>query len=384
MRVITKREIKELSKVNGTTCISIFIPTHRSGQEVLQQKDALVLKNQLKDLTTSLEEKGHGENDINKILSKATELLDDTEFWRHQSDGLAIFIAEDFFKKYTVPVAFEAFNYVGSNFYLKPLMPLLAGDGRFFILAPELGDLNFYEATRHSITDIYVDDLTPSRIEERVGYDYKESFLQFRSSQGGPGQAAFHGHGDGKDDRKLEIEKYFKAINDGLMKLIHDEQAPMILACLDYLAPIYKKVNDYNQLIDDHVSGNPGDMDRLLLHKKAWEIIQPYFTKEQAERKEKFLQNQSMGKTSASIHSIVPAAIEGKIEALFVENRTDIWGVYNPDTRKLDVHKENLPENVSLLNLATIHVFLNGGTVYLVEKAEMPDPTSQANALYRF
>jgi hypothetical protein len=53
---------------------------------------------------------------------------------------------------------------------------------------------------------------------------------------------------------------------------------PLVLCCLDYYYPIYKEVNTYQNLFPEHVSGNPSDMDDLLLHERAWELVKPYFS----------------------------------------------------------------------------------------------------------
>jgi hypothetical protein len=54
MSLITKKEIGELHDLNQENCISIFIPTHRAGKKVLQQEDTLMLKNQLKEVNSTL------------------------------------------------------------------------------------------------------------------------------------------------------------------------------------------------------------------------------------------------------------------------------------------------------------------------------------------
>lgn len=45
---------------------------------------------------------------------------------------------------------------------------------------------------------------------------------------------------------------------------------------------------------------------------------------------------------------------------------------------------ENPEESVSLMNVAAINTFLQGGDFYLLEKEDMPDRNSRVNALYRY
>ena len=171
----------------------LYRPTGQ-GKMFYKGKDTLQLKNQLKEVKNRLEREEMGPREIESLIEPIEELIHDTEFWRYQSDGLAIFRSDDFFRKYTLPVHFEAFNYVANSFYLKPLMPMFTGDGHFYVLALELEDVKLYEQTRHSITEVIIEDLIPSRLEERVGYDHEQKNLQFRTQQEGYGEATFHGH----------------------------------------------------------------------------------------------------------------------------------------------------------------------------------------------
>lgn len=384
MALISKHDVAGLSRIHEAFCVSIFIPTHRAGQPVLNREDAVLLKNQVAEVRDKLEGQGLHPREIERLLEPVYHLLEDGEFWRHQSDGLAVFLTDGFFSTYTLPVRFSAFNHVSNAFYLKPLMPMFTGDGRFFLLTLDLEDPRFYEGTRYSITEVQVEDLIPSRMEEVVGYDYEEKSLQFRNQRGGQPSVMFHGRGEGKDDRKDELLQYFRAIDKGLMAMLHDEDPPMVFAGQDYLFPIYKTANTYQHLYPKHLSGNPAHKDVLQLHEEAWELLQEHFDRKRREKQDAFRQHQGTGRTESDIRNIIPAALEGKIDTLFLQNHSDIWGIYNPSNGKVDVQEVYHAPNVSLLNLAAIQVFLQGGSVYLLESEDMPDNTSKVNALFRY
>lgn len=384
MKLITKKEIEELEGIQSETCISIFIPTHRVGKEVLERKDVLKLKNQLKDVVNKLKKEEMGPREIETLIAPIQELFENSEFWRHQSDGLAIFRSDNYFKKCMLPVHFEAFNYVANGFYLKPLLPMFVGDGSFFVLALELEKTKLYEQTRHTITEVIIDDLVPKRLEDRVGYDFEQKGLQFRSQQEGHGAAAFHGHAEADRDRDNEIQRYFRSIDKGLMTLLNEETKPMVMACQDFLFPIYRKESSYKNLLNTHISVNPSDIDQFKLHQRAWEQVEPIFDQERRGKIALFKQHEGLGKTSSAVEQIVPAAVNGKIDTLFIHNNEDIWGIYDPEKGQVRVDQVPLPSSVSLLNKAAIKTFLNGGKVYLLEKDQMPDVHSKVNALYRF
>ncbi len=261
---------------------------------------------------------------------------------------------------------------------------MFTGDGKFYVLALELENVKLYEQTRHSIAEVVIDDIIPSRMEETVGHDYEQKSLQYKSGADGQGRAMYHGHAEGDRDRKNEIARYFRAIDKGLAALLNDDNIPMIVASQDYLFSIYKDENSYKHLLPDPITCNLSETDTFLLNEMAWEKVAPIFDRERKENIESFKQFDGTGRTSSEIEQVVPAALDGKIDTLFVQNRADSWGIYNPEKRHVRVDEEPLPSSVSLLNKAAIKTFLNGGKVYLMGKDEMPNPYSKVNALYRY
>ncbi len=383
--MITRQEILELAKIENTPSVSVFIPTHRAGKETLNGVDAKKLKHQLKLVKQKLEKQNMHKNKIATITEPLINLINDGEFWRHQSDGLAVFCSEKVFKKYNVPVSFKEFHSVSNEFYLKPLMPLFNGDGRFYLLTLKADAISFYEGTRYSITEIEVDDLTPSRLEDVVGYDFEQKSLQFRTQQGNQGAGSFHGHAKSDEKAKTELLQYFRAIDKGLMKLLHDDQTtPLVVACLDYHFPIYKEANSFKNLYPQHISGNPADMDSIELHERAWHLLKSHFSRKRQDKKAQYHELSKSGKTSADLSEILTAARQGKVDTLFVERNGDFLGQFNPDTGVISAENKPNGTGIPLLNHAAMKVFEQGGKVFLEDKEHLPDTTSKVNALFRY
>ncbi|MBT8295697.1 MAG: hypothetical protein KJO51_04715, partial [Gramella sp.] len=235
MSMINENDFKELANYKNDTAVSIFIPTQRAGKEVLEQKNKKHLHSEWVQIRKELKERKVGEEIINKIGEPIEKLLEDRDFWRHQSDGLAIFASSEFFKNYTIPVNFEAYHYISEEFYVKPLVPAMTGDSNFNILAIQLENVKLYEASKYSIAPVEIDDLTPSRLEERVGFDFKEKALQFRTQGEGGEKTQFHGHGGSERDEKTEIKQFFRAVDQGLKDYLNKQKLPLVVCCQDYL-----------------------------------------------------------------------------------------------------------------------------------------------------
>lgn len=379
-----KKEFEKLADHHDPHCVSIFIPTHRAGQEVNQGVDMKILKNQLKKVEKQLKDYQLSDNEISSLLEPAEMLLDDIKFWKYQSDGLAIFLGKDFFKYYTLPVYFEEYIYVADHFYLKPLVPLFNSGGEFYILALSQKDVKLFQGFPFQIDELVVEDLLPEKLEEAVGFDYEQKSLQFRAGQEGTEKGMFHGQGEGKDDKKEEILKYFRAVNKGVMSILHDSKAPLIIAAVDYLIPIYLEANEYKYVHDEHITGNPEQADPVLLHEKAMDLLKDHFDTYKNEKLGSFEKKLSDAKASFREEKVIPAAINGRVDTLFLRNRASLWGTFEKNTNSINTEEESSTNNADLLNIAAIKTINQGGAVYLLEEEEMPEPNTKANAILRY
>lgn len=390
MPILSKEQFQNLAKFDSNPCVSIFIPTQRAGKDVLEEKDKINLKSQWKKASEALKDQGYPQDKIEKIGKPISEIMDDRDFWRHQSDGLALFLADGFSEKFTLPVNFETFTYVADHFYLKPLVPMFNGDGRFYLLHLQMDDVKLYEATQYTIGEVEVSDLTPDRLEDRVGYDYEEKHRKHKTQRNNigahpSGTSTQHGYDAANRDDKNEILRFFRAVDKGIYEILNNENVPLVVACQDAYFSIYQEASRYKHLYPKVVPGNPeADHDNIYsLHAAALNTLEPHFRKEREEKMHQF-RELNPSRTATSITEIIPAIYEGKVDTLFLQNREDIWGDYNEKMASVDVHEERRNGSVSLMNLAAIKVIEQNGKVFLLENEFMPDKNSKMNAVFRY
>ena len=87
------------------------------------------------------------------------------------------------------------------------------------------------------------------------------------------------------------------------------------------------------------------------------------------------------GRALHSLRNIIPAAYDGRIESLFLQADQEQWGTFNPATRVLHVHVPARFNDDDLLDVAATQTLLHSGSVYMVERADMPDEGSLAAVL---
>jgi hypothetical protein len=309
---------------------------------------------------------------------------------QHQSDGLAIFLSSDQFRYYRLPFDFDELVVVSDRFHIKPLLPLLRGDGRFYVLALSQNEVRLIQGTRYSVSEIDLEGV-PESLAEVLRYNDPEKRLQFHTSTLTPGgkggrPAVFHGHGVASaDDPKDYISRYFHRVDEGLRDLLRDEQAPLVLVGVDYLLPIYREANTHPHLMDEGIEGNPEELRAEELHQQAWAIVQPLFMAAQKEAVAQYRQLAGAGSERASndLKEIVPAAYHGRVETLFVTVGLQQWGTFDPETNAVQLHSKAKPGDEDLLDFVAVHTLLNGGTAYAVEPEKVPAEALLA-AVFRY
>ncbi|MEM8524037.1 MAG: hypothetical protein AAGG68_05320 [Bacteroidota bacterium] len=376
--MIDKKEMNQLMEMTSDHCVSIFIPTFRVGQI---QEDHLRFKNALSKALEQLQRRGFEKDDAHKFLTKGYELLDDDDFWTRQSDGLAAFISKDHFSHYTLPIHFEHRVETYTQFYIRPLMPMFSENNRFFLLALSQNEVRFFEGNRHSITPVKIEDLVPENMEAALMLDDPNGTLQMHNSGG---DAIFHGQGGGKDKDDAYLKDYFRQVDKGLMEMLHDEDAPMILATVDRNAAFYKEISEYSNLLDTHISGNPEGWDAVGLHERAWQMMTELKNESRKEYQSTFGDHLAENKASTFLTDVIPATVEGKVESIFMDKDATVIGTYDSENHKVEVHEERQNDSYDLLEFAARNVFLQGGKVYNVAKEEFPNQDAEVNAVYRF
>lgn len=381
---LPKKDFETLAETRNLYCVSIFLPMDKKGKEQNMHMAQALLRQCINEVQKTLTEHQMHMNDIDEYLKPVEQLLDKVELWRNPSDGLAIFLDSDGGMRYfMVPISFEAKTYVAGHFYLLPLLPLYHNDGLYYLLDLSQDYVKLYEASRHSFKDMYLEDFAPRQLEDAVGSDYEQKNLQFRSGQAAFG-ASFHGQGAGKDDEKDELLRYFRMLDDGVKKITSDSKAPLVLSCINRLYGLYAEVNSHQNLYDKHLSGDPEYKKDDKRHQESWVLVEEYFRSPKINKINKFNELCDTQKTSYEIDVIVNAALNGKIDTLFIEEGRDVFGIYDKKENEVSIDEKHEINNVSLTNLAALLTFEQGGEVYFLPPEQMPVKESQMNAVFRY
>ena len=374
MNILTRAELKILVEKQSGRCdsVSIFMPTYKTGPEIKQNPARL--KNLLVKAEEQLEAILPRAVEARRFLSPIEKLQSDTLFWQHPGNGLAIFLSQDVLRYYFLPLSFEESVVVSHRFQIKPLLPLFSGDGTFYVLALSQNEVKLLRCTHYGVKGIDLAGIIPGSLAEAIRPEGTGRNLQYHSGAPGKGKESvvFHGQGPEKVDEN-NITRYFQQINKGLCQSLTGENAPLVLAGVNYLHPIYKKVNKYPHLFDKGIDGNPEGLSLDELHRRAWDLVQPYFARTKAEALNEYRTLVGTGHTSSNIEEIVPNAYRGGVKLLFVAPGIRKWGTFDPDSITVKLHEKAESCDEDLMDFAAAYTLIHRGMVYIVKPEDIPD-----------
>lgn len=373
MDVVSKSDLKLLAGPNQSgTCVSLFIPTHRFGDDV--RADPIKWKNLLVQAESVLAERGLGAAAISEVLKPAWTLHGDALAWQHMSDGLAMFLRPGWNRSYRVPVRVPEIATVGDDFIIGPLLPIVTGDSDFLILAVSQRRVRLFKGSRQHAEELELNDVPTSLRDVIEPPEPRSHTMTVPASSGGSaGQAVFHGHGAGDDHfKKEEVHWFLRQVADGLRAHLRDQDAPMVLAGLEQLMSAYREVNTYSHVLDDEVRSNPDDLSAEELHAAAWPVIERTLARRCGTEIDRFGQLHGTGRASSDPTKIMEAAQEGRVETLFLVGAPSCWEQASSDTVVVRLGVDAAFAYCELIEDAATESLLRGSKVYTLDAADVP------------
>ena len=356
---LTKAELEALAGHRAAACVSIHFSPHRAGREV--QQDAIRLRNLLERAAERLKSLGLRRPEVDDILDPARALLDDPLFSEHRTLGIALFASPGWLARYRLPIELAESVVVGPRFDLKPLFALTAGDGRFYLLALAQKAPRLYRGSRYMLEQLQLANM-PESLASALN-------LEVKQPQYDP------------------IIEYFRTVDAALHEMLREERAPLVLAGVECLWPLYRAANTYPHLTEGGVAGSPQGLRADELHAKAWKHIEPYFARPEREARARFEELAGAGRTDIRaldrVADVVPAASAGRIDSLFIALDAQAWGRVDDESLAAEMHSNRRPGDEDLLNRAALETYLKGGAVFAVPSERVPGRTPAA-AILRF
>ena len=366
-------DYKALAKVHEGPCISFYMD--RSPQAGRAQNDLNRRKDQLRNAKASFQ-------GTSMTVDQAERLLESN--WHLApagNEGAAIFLSRDFAGCCRMKAPVVERLVIGSEFFVRPLLPLVPANDRFFVLALSQKHVRLFEGSRRGMEERHMQETPANLHEDLAGLSFERRYEMHTAASRASNQkgAIFHGPSISNKDRLIH---FFRDVDRGVASILKDQQGPLIVAAVEYLFPIYEEANTYPHLLKDAIAGNPDTLSPEALHAASWKIFEKHLSAEAGRALDVYKAHTNTPLTSSNLRKVIAAAAGGTVRFLFVPATGEQWGLFEPP-ETVHIHETKEAGDDELLNLAAILTLRHGGEVHVVPTDELR-PGAEVAAVFRF
>ena len=370
--MFTRGDLDTLMADDSPIGVSIYLPTEVRGSEIRQGQ--IRLKNLIAQARQELSTAGLDNAQADHLLAPGSALVADYGFWRHQDQGLALFLGNADAHWYSVPQAFSEHLVVGPGFFVSPLLPILAADGAFLILSITADEVQMFHATRFSMA--LADADLPSGLEEASGESDYQNPVQAspvaRPHTGSVNISNAQVYGDSPPEwRKGRVVAFAHRVAVAVDRFVGANPVPVVLVANAEVSGHFQRESTLGPLLAGVIEANPAAMDRHELHEAAYAIVQPLFESARQQAVERFdaLRASNDPRAVSDLESVCTAAHEGRIETLLLVE-TPPFGGHDDNSHSPQPQGDlNRDGTQAMLEAATIQTLQLGGLVYLISSS---------------
>lgn len=382
MDLLRRSDLHQLLETSATPCVSLFTPTFRAGKETPQ--NPVRVRKGLDEARVRLTAMGLRDADTSELLKPGRGLLADTGFWHEQGDGLALFLAPGVSRVFRLPVAVPDLLVVSERFHVRPLLAALWPDLPYYVIALSQREVRLLHCSRFGVERVGLNGI-PNGIEAVKRFVDAERPRQARvAPPRGASGGTVRGHAEGREWDDLRVAEYLRQVAHGVGKLLNAESdVVLVVAAVDRVQALYREAAGFPPVLEQGIVGSPDRLSDEDLRARAWSIVEPLARARMAGHAGRYVQAAGRGTAPKGIGAVLLAAMEGRVEALFVSTDEVRWGRFDPQNGRAELHDSPRPGDEDLMDRAAALTIAGNGVVYSVGRAEMPAPEPLA-AVPRF
>ena len=386
MDLLTPVDFDRFARFDDSVCVSLLMPTHPAGMENLE--DPIRFKNLLKQARAGIaDRKGPDYDRIRDRLEILRDSALDGYFWKGHHTGMAVYCRPEETYLRGIPFPTPERVVINSRCYLAPLVPAISAAVRFRVLALSPKSVRLFDCSRYSCTLVdtpgWPNDLRDIEVfveEQRQVGAHAEAASAGRI----PSRDAVYYGQEGFDEgteHKQRLLEYCRLVDRRLHATLGHPDAPLVLACDERLAPIFRETTVYPRVVPQTLLGNPDYRTAAEIHEDAWKLVKDEANETRDAAVLRYGHAIGHGMAATGLKEVLPAAHDGRIDTLLVAEDSQQWGKYDIDDRTVDLHKAPTQSDEELVNLAVIKAYVHGAAIFNVPTGELPDDKAVAAVL---
>jgi hypothetical protein len=329
----------------GAPCVSLYLPLGLTEEE--RQGARQRLQSLLRQAQETLMRHYPA---VASALAKSLVALADRLPQGVPGRGVAIFLSQGVAGYLPLPERPRELAVVSESFHVKPLLSLLQGHERFFVLSLEPRTAVLYEGSG-------------------VSLDEREVF-----------QRAL-----GRGDEARELARFCRDVEQRLRSRFRGRYEPLMVVAPAKLRALYRGLSRLRNHIDHPSLSLEADaVSASELHALTWPLATDHLMRQRRRLSRDYRIARLKRATVERLDDVAVAVFEGRVATLLIERHVQIWGRFDEMGRRIELARRRgaAPVDCLLDDLAE-RVVGAGGNVYVLETADMPVGSPVAAILRR-
>jgi hypothetical protein len=214
---------------------------------------------------------------------------------------------------------------VAENFALRPLLAAARRDRRHRVLAFSAKRVALYEGDAGGLEPAPSLGL-PSSLEDALGSEVTQKELRVATTQGGMGSPHYYSHDSGRDERKLDLERFHLKFARALEKALEGRNEPLVLVGTQANQSGLRAALRLSTLLPEGVHANPDHLAPAELHARSWPLVARAVDAEDARLAADYERAVNRGKGLHRIDDVAAAAAAGRVRRLWVSRDEQVPG----------------------------------------------------------
>jgi len=348
----SESELRLLAAISAPAVVTIYMPTTPTTQDATSE--AMAMHNLVKEAMTEVRQRPElprGDDDYIEV--QLLDLVDDDDFWAHQSHGLGVITTPDGQWTFRLPHRPNAQVHVDDKAHLIQLIAATAAQDAHVLCLSE-GEVRLIDvAADLPPKEVKVAGM-PSDAASAVG----KSSLKDRSPSG---------RLVGSEGKRVRIRQYARLVDDALMPLLRGDERPLVLIATEPIYSIFRQVCSAPTLVAHGVEANA---DKWSLPQIA-DAVKPVLVQHAAESDVALAtlvdERRGQRRATTDLADIARAATISAVATLIVDREYDERGTIGDDgSLRLDPAGPVIAEELAR------RVVANGGQVLALAADRLP------------
>lgn len=352
----TLQDLKSLRGVRADACVSLYLPTTPLSQE--SDAMAIALGNQVKAALSQLENSGFDKRRLATLAEQLDDLLDDEEFWRFQAHSLAVFATPDTIRTFRLANKLQPLVEVADRFHLKPLLRAITFPHHAFVLAISENDVRLVEI----LPDLPARRVRVPDLPKDAASAVKVSSLNNRTSMR---------RVMGSEGQKVRLAQYARQVDAAIRPILSGLDVPLIIAANEPVAPIYRTVNSYPNLLPETITATDDRSTEGEIATAARPLLDAAYAREIEAISSLFDERSNAGRATTDVSDAARAATFGAIDTMLVDIDHVVHGTVDEATGAVEFGAEG-PRTYGIIDEIVGRALESGAKVLAVRREQIP------------